>query len=332
MPSATVTAAAIADAFEGGASGVIRFTRTGDTSSSLGIDLSIGGTADNGTDYDYVSFPVEFANGESTVDVSITAGDDMWSDPNETVTLTVVSGMGDYVPGTPAAATIHIVDASTPIVTVSKLADTTEGGTAGTFRVSRTGSTTSSLAVDFTVGGTATSGTDFTSIGTSVTIPASATYVDISVAALADNLVEGSETVTLTLSDGGTNYYPATTGAVSLNITDDPPVITVTKLADAAEPSTNGTFRLTRTGGDLTQSLTVSYSVGGTATASTDYSSLSGSVAFAANASTADVTVTTIDDSTHELTETVTVTVSAGSGYTVGSTGTASCSVETIYG
>ncbi len=105
------------------------------------------------------------------------------------------------------------------------------------------------------------------------------------------------------------------------------PVISVTKLNDAAENGTDGTFEFARTG-DRTSSLTVNYTVSGTATAGTNYTALSGSVTFAAGSSTADVSVATIDDGvTDDPDQTVTLTVGSGTGYTVSSPSVASLSI-----
>ena len=49
----------------------------------------------------------------------------------------------------------------------------------GTFRITRTGTTTASLVVYYSVGGMAVAGTDYTSIGTSATIPSGKSSVDI---------------------------------------------------------------------------------------------------------------------------------------------------------
>src|SRR5205823_2216835 len=104
-----------------------------------------------------------------------------------------------------------------------------------------------------------------------------------------------------------------------------PPAVTVAVIANAAEPGTPGTIRFTRTGGDQTQALTVNYTVGGTATPGVDYLPLSGTVTFLAGQPTANVTITPIDDTQPEPTETVSVTVAAGTGYTgVGNAATAS--------
>ncbi|MFM6122779.1 MAG: beta strand repeat-containing protein [Sphaerospermopsis kisseleviana] len=106
---------------------------------------------------------------------------------------------------------------------------------------------------------------------------------------------------------------PATTGVVVVvNATD----------AYAAETATGvtanpGVFTLTRTG-TPTNALTVNYTLSGTATNGTDYSSLTGSVTFAAGSSTATVTINPIYDSLIEGTETAILTVVTGTDYTPG--------------
>jgi len=99
------------------------------------------------------------------------------------------------------------------------------------------------------------------------------------------------------------------------------PVVTVVT-ADSAVAEAGldpGAIRFMRTGGDLTLARTVNYMVGGVATAGDDYERLAGTVTFAAGASTADVVIQPIDDIVIERPESVTVTLSGGTGYTVGS-------------
>ena len=62
-----VTAAAIADAHEGGTAGTIRFSRT-DTTGSLFANYAVGGTAMYGSDHWVFGFGVLFADGVATVD------------------------------------------------------------------------------------------------------------------------------------------------------------------------------------------------------------------------------------------------------------------------
>ncbi len=104
---------------------------------------------------------------------------------------------------------------------------------------------------------------------------------------------------------------------------------------NAADPTANeaglgvATFRVTR-GGNLSQPLTVNYSVSGNAIAGTDYNALSGTVTFPANENTAFITVTPRDDATIEASETVTVTLQAGAGYSLISTATSTGSVSLV--
>jgi len=99
------------------------------------------------------------------------------------------------------------------------------------------------------------------------------------------------------------------------------PVVTAVAADSAAAEAGRdpGTIRFTRTGGDLTTALTVKYTVGGVATAGGDFERLSGTVTFAADAATADVVIQPIDDVLVEAAESVTIMLSGGMGYTVGS-------------
>ncbi|WP_353852217.1 Calx-beta domain-containing protein, partial [Microcystis sp. LE19-59.1C] len=80
--------------------------------------------------------------------------------------------------------------------------------------------------------------------------------------------------------------------------------------------TTNLVYTFTRTG-STTSALTANYTVGGTATNGTDYTSIPTSVTFAAGSSTATVTVDPTADTTVESDETVILTLASGTGYTV---------------
>jgi subtilisin family serine protease len=73
--------------------------------------------------------------------------------------------------------------------------------------------------------------------------------------------------------------------------------------------------------------LTVYYTVQGTASAGTDYQSLSGQVTFQTGASTANVAVSSIDDAQYESNETVIITVLPNPGYFLGSPVTATITI-----
>lgn len=79
-----------------------------------------------------------------------------------------------------------------------------------------------------------------------------------------------------------------------------------------------GQFVLTRSGGDTAQGLTVDFALGGSAESGVDYAALPGSsVSFAANQTSATLTVTPVDDALAEGTETVSLTLVVGDSYSV---------------
>ncbi|GCA94859.1 Calx-beta domain-containing protein, partial [Microcystis aeruginosa] len=169
--------------------------------------------------------------------------------------------------------------------------------------------------------GTATNGTDYTSIPTSVTFAAGSSTATVTVDPTADTTVEPDETVILTLASG-TGYTVGTPNAATGTITnDDFPSITlaVSPSSVTEDGTTNLLYTFTRSG-VTTNLLTVNYSIGGTATNGTDYTSIPTSVTFAAGSSTATVTVDPTADTTVEPDETVILTLAAGTGYTVGTT------------
>jgi|GEM_PF-1645827 len=112
--------------------------------------------------------------------------------------------------------------------------------------------------------------------------------------------------------------------------TNSPTIVTVNAADPIATEQGRGSaaFRFTR-GGNLSQPLSVSYNVGGTATSGTDFVPMSGVVNFPANQNTVYVIVSPLDDAAIELPETVTVTLNPGASYSLagGTTHTASISI-----
>ncbi|MFN7525805.1 MAG: S8 family serine peptidase, partial [Aphanizomenon sp.] len=110
------------------------------------------------------------------------------------------------------------------------------------------------------------------------------------------------------------------------------PVITVAATDASAAETLLGTtpnpgqYTLTRTG-LTTSSLTVNVALSGTATNGTDYTTIPTTVTFAAGSSTALVNLNVIDDTLVEGTETATLTVTSGTGYTVGTSASATVNI-----
>ena len=104
------------------------------------------------------------------------------------------------------------------------------------------------------------------------------------------------------------------------------PVVTIAATANAAEPSTNGQFTVSRTG-STANSLTVNFTVSGSATAGSDYANIGTSVVIPAGAATAAIAVNVIDDTIYEGNETVVVTLSPNASYAVGSANSATVTI-----
>ncbi|MBN2507208.1 MAG: lamin tail domain-containing protein [Verrucomicrobia bacterium] len=108
-----------------------------------------------------------------------------------------------------------------------------EPGDSGWFRLTRTGGTGAPLTVYFQVSGTATRGADYLPLGASLTIPAGAGVADLEVAVVNNDVLEGNETVILTVLPAP-EYDPGTPASAGVTIFDDDnkaPQVAITNLA-----------------------------------------------------------------------------------------------------
>ncbi|WP_301951271.1 beta strand repeat-containing protein, partial [Microcystis aeruginosa] len=300
---------------------IYTFTRSGVTTNSLTVNYTLGGTATLNTDYTRTGTnnTVTFAAGSSTATVTVDPTPDTIVESDETVILTLAAGTG-YTVGTTTPVTGTITNVTLPSVTLAvSPSSVTEDGTSNLIYIfMRTGDTTNPLTVNYSIGGTATNGSDYTLLPTSVIFEANSAIATVMVDPTADTTVENNETVALTLA-AGTGYIIGTTNAVTGTITNDDTSVTlaVSPASVTEDGTTNLIYTFTRSG-VTTNSLTVNYSISGTATNGNDYTSIPTSVTFAANATTATVTVDPTADTTVETDETVALTLAAGTGYTIG--------------
>jgi Calx-beta domain/Domain of unknown function (DUF4114) len=137
-----------------------------------------------------------------------------------------------------------------------------------------------------------------------------------------DRQIEADEVFTITL----VNPIGATLGTNSIAtgtiLNDDTlPKVSIAATSNAQEPTSPGSFTLTRTGGDIALPLTVNLNyLGSTATVNTDYNTAPTQVTFAAGANTATVVITPIDDDLYERTETVRLSINNSESYQIGDT------------
>ncbi len=245
--------------------------------------------------------------------------------------------------GTVRTATATILDNDTvpapfSIVTLattdSDAEETAPSATAnpGVFTIARNGPTALPLTVNFAISAPprptvitarvagAQNGIDFTAIGGSATIPAGATSVDVVIAPIFDLYSEPAELIQISLLPptiplpSPSSYMLGAGTVASLQIRDatlpaGTPIVRITAVdaqgyEDATAPSRLASFSVIRSG-SITDAVTVSYTVSGSATNGVDYVTLPGSIVIPAGADRAAIVVNPIDDVVVETIESV---------------------------
>jgi hypothetical protein len=336
LPVVTVVADDPIATEAGATTGSFTFSRTGGTGTALPINVSRAGTANSGADYAEnlgVNFVFTIPAGQSQATLTITPLADNRLEPvDETVELTINDTL-QYVVGTPRTATVFIEDDPAIVNVEASDADASEAGPdPGVFRFTRAGGdVAASLSVSFSLGGTAADNTDYVFLSGSVVIPAGQSSAEVTVTPRQDNRVEGLESVVATLN-ASSNYLVGPSPSATVNIADDPPVVTVVATdPDASETDSDpGVFTFTRNGGNVTAQLQIIVARSGSADNGVDYVSIGGAsfvVTFPANQTTATVTIIPFDDQDPEPIQDVILTISPSPSYQIGVPGTATVNI-----
>jgi hypothetical protein len=330
----------------------VTVTRIGSSvgTASATVNLSNGTAIASG---DYIGTPigVNFANGDTAAKtITIPIIDDTLVEGNETVNLSLTNptGTSRVTLGTQSSATLTIVDNDTlPAGTLQFSSPTFSVNEDGTpiaaVTVTRTGGSVGAVSATVNLSdGTATALTDYNNAPIAVNFANGDTAPKtVTIPIVNDFLIEGNETVNLSLGSPTGGATIGTQNAATLTIVDDDvaaskPLVSVNSLLDpiAGEPFNpegEGLFQFTRTGGDLSQPLTIRYTVTGTATPDVDYAALLGTVTIAAGEFASDpVAVTTLPDVLNEPTESVIVKVAEDPSYQVNRVGSADTASVTI--
>ncbi len=215
------------------------------------IVMVLNGTASS-ADWSQSGNLVSIPAGDYTAPVSIsipvsvlTILGDLAVEPDETVNLS----MNTFVTVTagPVVNSVYTIlnDDNSTVSVAAATPDVDEGGPGaagtGTFAFTLSNPVSTARTVSYTVSGTATSGTDFVALPGSVVIPAGALTYNLTLTSVTDLIVEGDETVIITIT--GVSGTPAvafnSTSAVITIIDDDLPVILFSPSAvNMAEGST----------------------------------------------------------------------------------------------
>ena len=262
-------------------------------------------------DYTVAPLQLTFARGTTRHTVTVTAVDDQVDDDGESVTL----GFGELPEGVAAdtsAATVTVEigdDDDPPTLSLELSADTLAEGDTVTVTVATGGGAFSTAqTIALTLGGSAAEGIDYTLTPASITLDAGATAASVTVTALDDTEVEGRETITIAASLGTVEI-----GSASIAIApSDQPVFGLTVSPATVAEGDVATVTAVTGGVTFAGAQTITLTLGGSATAGTDYAIAPASITLAAGATAGTATITVQDDAVVEDAETITITARHG--------------------
>ena len=324
IPSISIVASDATATEAGVTTGGFTITRSPVSGAALTVHLTWSGTV-GGSDVLTRPSTAIISASQTSVEVIVTPVNDLVYEGDELVIASIDAHAG-YTVGSPASASISLIDnevPADPVVTISASdATASESGSAtGVFTITRNPVTASAQTIAISWSGSAVGG-DVLSLPATTTIAANMASATVTVTPLDDAVYEGSETLVATVSDG-TGYTVGSPASATVTIADNDlapvPVATIAASDATAteEGPTTGSFLVTLSI-PAPSDLSVRIAFTGTAGVG-DMSVLPTGVTFNAGSTTANVTVSPIQDSVSEDPETVIATLQPDDGYTIGS-------------
>lgn len=281
----------------------------GTLTQNLTIPYAISGSATAAQDYQTLSGEVVIPAGSSTAAIDVLVIDDMAIEDSESVAVDLTPGPG-YQLSSKSNASLFILD-DEPRLYISAKGNASESGTIGFITIATPLVVNRNIDFTYTITGTATPTTDYTALSGTGRISAGQNSTTINVTAAFDNVVDGGETVILTLNSdvqSPATYALGTPSSDSIQIIDDMPLLVVSGTTDAIESGTSGAFVIANSN-VVNQAVTFNYTITGTAQSGVDYVALSGTATILANAATVTIPVVPINDFAYDPDETVVLTI-----------------------
>jgi hypothetical protein len=307
--------------------------RSGPTTGTVVVNYATAdSTAVAGEDYTAAAGVLTFGPGVTARTITLAIRADAVVEGDETFFLMLGAPAGASL-GAQSTAQVVITDDDGPgALQFSAAAYRAVEGSTATITVVRTGGVGGTVTVPYTASaGTATAGVDFTAVAGVLTFGPGTASRTFTVPTLADTVVEGDETVVLTL---GTPTGGATLGALGtamLTIAEDDAggMLRFSLPAYTIAEGGLATIAVTRAGGSAS-GVTVEYATaaGGSAVAGLDFMPAAGTLTFAAGQTLLTFTVQTMGDALAQGDRTVRLELSAAGGG--GTLGTPAVSTLTI--
>ena len=295
--------------------------------------LTLSETATSDVDVSYSTDGLSDPEVTGTVRISGTSAtftvdtpEDRQAEADQTFTVTLTTATGSVELGT-TTAEVTIRDDDPLTVSVRSLEQTVvEGGTGvtgseeATFEVKLDGGTGSAaVTVTYALSGTATGGTDYTLPNPmTVVIPIGMTTETIEITTLEDSVLEGDETLTVTLTHASTTagmvrLGTPTTATTPIGDGDATVTVDVATVAETVNEGEAQTFTVTLSGLVSEDVIVAFATMDGSATAGADYTEEVATLVIAAGDRVGAITIDTLEDTLEEGDETFKVTVTLSS-------------------
>ena len=331
---------------ENGSAQTITIDATPAPKLNITVNLTLGGAATVGTDYNTDltnvsgnSYSIDINAGSSSVSFMVTPIDNNNTDGARNVTFTIGSGT-NYTLGSQLTHTLNITDDDIPANISFSTASSTAAedvGSAQTITINANPAPKLNITVNLTLGGAATVGTDYNTDLTNVSgnrysidINAGNSNVSFTVTPIDNNDIDATRNVTFTIGNG-TNYNLGSQLTHTLSITNDdvPARVSFSTPSTTAAENVGSAQTITINATPAPSiNITVNLALGGSATVNSDYSisndltNISGnrySIAITAGSPSASFMVTLTNDTAVEMAENITFTITSGTNYTLGS-------------
>lgn len=298
------------------------------THAELKIELDFGGTAGD-EDVVFPTGPITLPQDARFVDFEVVTRQDGLVEEDETIRVTVLDSVNIQVDG--VTASTRIISADVPELRITGGGSVAEGDVSE-LMIRADQAPVEDVQVALAFGGDAVPGDDYTSIDPFVTLRAGETRVPISLVTLADETLEDTERIVVSIVAGSTRYRVGRTASA---------VTTIDRVAGAAALPTL-TLRPTAThvleGQPIPMTLSLSRAItddlviglvySGDAGLGSDYTPLPGRVIVQAGLTSLSLQVPTVQDDAVEVDRTLTVTLAPSLLYVVGEPAAGTVTIE----
>jgi len=310
LPPTVTLSVADSPLAENGGVATVTATLSSPSGQDVTINLGFTGTATNISDYSRSGTQIVITAGNTSGSITITGVDDVLTEGAESVIVDITGVTNGTESGSQQVTATINDDENAPSVTLSLAGSPlAENGGVATVTATLSNPSAQDVTVNLSFNGT-TNGSDYNISSTSIVITAGNTSGSMTITAVNDLTDEPNETVIVDISTV-TNGTENGVQQVVATINDDDPAPSVTLQVSPATLSENGGVSIVRAtlSNPSADDVTISLGFTGTATNLSDYSRSATQIVILAGNTSGSITLTGVNDTTFEGSETVTVDV-----------------------